>query len=62
MSIAALGCVKFEGRGAVGPRPVGTAGAAGMTSAGTVMPPGGLTEGARAAPQRQVAAERLTVT
>src|SRR5882724_2761593 len=50
MSMAALGCVKFWSDATGGPRPCGTAGAAGMTSTGTVMPPGGLTEGERTAP------------
>ena len=45
--MAALGCVRFWGGATAGPRPLGTAGAAGMTSFGTVMPAGGLADGAR---------------
>jgi hypothetical protein len=49
MSMAALGCVKSDDATA-GPRPFGTAGAAGMESAGTVMPAGGLADGERTVP------------
>ncbi len=45
--MAALGWVRFCGGATAGPRPLGTAGAAGMTSFGTVMPAGGLADGAR---------------
>jgi hypothetical protein len=45
--MAALGCVRCWGGATAGPSPLGTAGAAGMTSFGTVMPAGGLADGAR---------------
>jgi len=52
--MAGLGCVKFCGAGTAGPRPRGNAGAAGITSAGTMMPgfADGDTAGGRAEPGR----------
>jgi hypothetical protein len=52
MSTTALGCVNACGRPTGGPKPFGTAGAAGILSAGTVMPAGGFAEGGRTEPGR----------
>src|SRR3954466_3593462 len=49
MSIVTLCCVKSCGDETGGPKPCGSAGAAGITSTGTVMPAGGFTEAGRAA-------------